>query len=288
LLIAHLPVDCDDETPRSSDYRLHTYPFSSLGAKSSHVFPHYVVFKTGQALQDESLIELSHTAALVLGVAPENALVVMTKIREIYQIWCRQTPSPNFATFDRLSPSPHSGSGASSDERGKGPSSRQQCRKRARGPQADPYESHKGDRRGIDVGRTHVLFSETGGNPGPVVRNDEATLVCSLDDRFGRSNAAVFHTDTRSDVMDWVKKSSKAADEVSWESAIVTDGPPDLDSTDKYAQECTRSPDEFWDASWIRRSLKDLGRPTPDTSKFSSNDWALFDYSVYLTRPLSL
>jgi hypothetical protein len=33
----------------------------------------------------------------------------------------------------------------------------------------------------------------------------------------------------------------------------------------------------------MRRGLEDMHKPPPDTTKFSSNDWSLYDYCIALT-----
>ena len=89
-----------------------------------------------------------------------------------------------------------------------------------------------------------------------------------------------------SSVLEWMAKNSS--------NAYIACGPEtDLLNTrlpTLHLNEPARSPRKeswhAWQAPWTRRSGKDWKTGAPDTSKFSSNDWALYDQMVYLTKPI--
>jgi hypothetical protein len=72
-------------------------------------------------------------------------------------------------------------------------------------------------------------------------------------------------------VMTWVQESSLVTNE----AGGGTEWP-----VSNYTMEPARSPRLSYDAKWVGPGLKDM---EPDTKRFSSNDWALWEYAVYLT-----
>jgi len=81
----------------------------------------------------------------------------------------------------------------------------------------------------------------------------------------------------------WWIHASSAAQGLGWEA-------PEHDALGSYTLERSRRPRRkpyhSWCPAWACRGEQDMHKPLPDTSTFSSNDWAYYEHDKLLTGPV--
>jgi len=91
-----IPCVGDNHCHSSPSYFVHEYPYQSLGRQSSHVLPHFVVFKAGKALSKVEVIPLATVIVQIMNILNEKALLHLISIQDIYKAWLNWSVPPEF------------------------------------------------------------------------------------------------------------------------------------------------------------------------------------------------
>jgi hypothetical protein len=273
----------DDAPPEFAGFVHYQHPYTTLGPLHSHAHPHFVLFNAGEKLaplSGSSFLTLAGTTARCMDIPTADALILLTQIRAIYEIWAMEPP-PHFIR-DLSKKRSHSDFGEGGDRNG---STHREKRSRSRNSSHPPSQQEDGGyshfNPQVDSGTRHVaLLPPTADTPDLEMDEMEecnSPLDSNSDHGSGQDSAA---SDTY--ISQWVQGAA-ATSEGGWEPTVVND-----EQLGPYGEERARSPRQeswhTWHASWFRRGLKDIGKPPPDTRTFSSNDWSLYDYCTLLTH----
>jgi len=248
-------------------YASHHFPFESIGPLSSHVHPHFVLWNSGKKLATMDLTALSFTAAAVLGIELLSALMLLNKVSYIYTSWTSKPAPRSFHRDTRLNLDPSLGSGGGSHD----DNTRRYPSRNTRKPGQKSHRFDGGPQGSANVGHSLPLFS-------PI---DNAANLCNT---IGGEISIVYPDGMEECGSDWEANISQWANESS--KVPTGEGAPVVNDSQigRYAEERARSPRQeswcTWRAPWIRSNVS---KHLPNKQTFSSNDWAVYHESKYLT-----
>jgi hypothetical protein len=289
-----LLISCRDHSNRSATgphYVHHKYPFSTLGRLWSHTHPHFVIYNAGKKLTDKiGPLDIVDNAKRCMGILYAEALTCLNRIQVIYKSWTGGATSsaPNFTPTDAS----RSDLGDAGEDGNDGETKGRNRNRHGGGGRTQetyyvPTTTISGGNKGgnADEGGLPTLhqlksFSHTTDTPDLAVddRQTSHESVASLEESISDDDAIV----DIADISKWAEAVEGAAmSEGGWDPAVINDG-----QLGRYAEEQAQSPRKLpwrtWRPSWMRRGLEDMHKPPPDTTKFSSNDWSLYDYCIAL------
>jgi hypothetical protein len=273
-------------------YIHHKYPFSTLGYVRSHAHPHFVIYNTGKKLIDKiEPLDVGVSVEQCMGISYSEALTCLLRIQAIYKFWMGDATSsaPNFtpngaSRSDRDDEGEDRSDGESEDgnrNRHGGGGRTQEMSDVRNITISGGNKDGNADEGGLLNPRQLKSFTLATDTPDLAVDDGETSheSVDSLEECISDDDMAV----DVGDLSKWAEGAEGAAmSEGGWEPVVINDR-----QLGKYAEERARSPRKVpwgtWRPSWMRRGLEDMHKPPPDTTKFSSNDWCLYDYCIALT-----
>jgi hypothetical protein len=283
--------DHSNRSAAGPHYVHHKYPFSTLGRLQSHAHPHFVIYNTGKKLTGKiGPLDIVNNAERCMGISYAEALTCLIRIQAIYNSWTGgATSAPNFTPTNASRSDP-----GDEGEDGNDGETEDRNRNRHGGGGGTQKTSHvpttiiSGDKKGgnadeggLPTPRQLKSFPHTTDTPDLAVDDGQTSheSVDSIEESISDDDAVV----DIADISKWAEGAEGAAmSQGGWDPAVINDG-----QLGRYAEEQARSPRKLpwgtWRPSWMRRGLEDMHKPPPDTTKFSSNDWSLYDYCIALT-----
>ncbi|KAF8434175.1 hypothetical protein L210DRAFT_3554295 [Boletus edulis BED1] len=243
-------------------------PFANLGYLESHIHPQFVIFNTGQKLQDIKSRDFSAMLAFLEDIIdPRYAFKVLHGIQLLHEAWTEVDVPADYRNLIGISKRARPPSEGGQDDRS----------------QHDPPPKREGLRsatRSQGQGSQGAADRYAGGQQRAIL----PFLSPEEDDSSSITDDTVVEDDT--DWTEYIHKWQKESDGV----AGKLDSGELHDSRDEqltaYGDEHARTPPspgvwDSWKPTW--------GSPSrdpkiADRSRFSSNDWAVFKNDVYLTR----
>ena len=240
-------------------YLTYNPPYSDFPVLESHVHPLCVIFNAAP--------KLVASGRLLLLPAPLQTLANLIVV--LHAQWTATQEPPSSRVDNHSDDGPSTGQGGHPGGPRRNPR-RETKRKRGRDPHGDAGGGPGGFNVGFSGTKRQVTHAPTTNTPELNANIDSPTSTCIADEV---EDASFKHHDL--DPKGWANEVADVAAGSEFDLSLVND-----DQIGRYREERARKPRKkswhTWRADW-------LDICPPDTSQFSSNDWAYWRDLVYLT-----
>lgn len=249
-------ITCSATDSSSLQSSTHRYPFTDLGLLKSHAHPHFVLYNAGPKLPPadfypEDMLEIFRQRMQI--ATTEDARSYIDKIHKLSGLWTCYNTYRMWREWE----TPDGDHGFSE--------------RQTRSLSSCAASSRTGTRSGPFNPLLEIVkwkYTDTSDGHEPVSSDNEDDLLQNI-------------TASKKCVSEWWEQTFEIfTRDGGWDPVIWND-----DQLGPYVKEQSRSPNQKWHPTWMRRGLEDLHKPPPDTSKFSSNDWCLKEFCIRLPDP---